>query len=151
MKGVIRIKNKYSGTIWGYYLIDEIGSLDEAFNKIIEENRYLQKTKILPALIPETVYEGEEAEKVLALFLFPNISRVKYGESCFEHVSDKGISKWLNRTIDWLVENFEDKRYEFLIEMTGTNRFEAFVFDEKVLKERYSFMHSQSPKYRTMY
>ena len=151
MKGVIKIKNKHSGKVWGYHLVEEIGDLDEAFKKVIEENKYYQKSKIFPALIPETVYEGEEAEKVLALFLFPKNPRVKYGDSCFEYVKDNGISKRLNRTVDWLVENFKDEKYEFLIEMTGAKRIEAFVFEEKVLKEQYSFRNSQFPKYKTEY
>lgn len=148
MRGIFRIKNKKSGKIWGLYIAEDINNLQQEFERVTSEYKAYKRCKVLSLLEPELVWSGEDAEKELASYRFPQISRVSYNDKCYDYVNNKRVAKRIEKALDWLVGTFDGNAYHFLLSINEDDQVDAAVYRNEVLYEEYSFNNSGTPKTR---
>ena len=149
MKGIFGIVNKKTNRTWSYYSIDDISEMDMVFDEIVSSDRRLRRKRDCYDFRPELVETTDDVDRSLAKYIWPQLSRVKYNDSCYDYPVDKKINKRIKRAVDWCVEMFPDRKYTFAIDIPEQYHVYVYVFENDEIRERYGFGGGKEPNERT--
>ena len=144
MQGIVEIKDTLHKQTKGYYPIDDVNNIDEFLQKLKQENKRFSRdrnSKYYEAVLVETV---EDANIALAKYIWPQLERVKYEDTCYKHDTQK-ISKRLRKAIDWLVVTFPEPEMSFVIDVDDENHIITTVCENGSFKEKYVFNGGKNP------
>lgn len=152
MQGIIKLANRRTGEIYGYYKSED---LDESNQLFEAEHRLPGGKRRLPYCITYEVAEiTNNLDDRLAMYVLPQISRVKYDKSVVTALGEKRVIKRINRAIDWVVETFIDASYSFevgILKEGFKTQVGAIVYKDGKKFEGYRFVGSKYPMTRYSY
>lgn len=138
MGKIYRTYNINSGRTYEFFTAED----DEKAQEILLGRRYSNSRMVkkgLDKLVSvEFVEEAEDVNRRLASYLWPQIDRIEYKDSCFEADIDKKFTKRINNAIDWLVETFPQNKNSFEIER-AQDQLIVTVFESGKFVEMYKF------------
>ena len=152
MKGIIKLTNRHTGEVVGYFKSED---LDESRLLFKSEHRLPGSKRQLPSYISYEVAEvTNNPDERLAELILPQISRVKYDKSVAMALGEKRMLKRINRVVDWVVETFIGASYSFEIGVIRDGlkaHVGALVYKEGKKYEGYLFGGNKYPRVRYNY
>lgn len=146
MERIYRIYNTKTNKSYDYFNAPN-DELVAVFLENSKKVRRYNKTYLSDVIAVEMVEETSDVNKCLASYNWPQLSRVKYADSCFKDCSNKKLDKLMNHVVDWLVDAFCNLSYTFEIGLYEDYIYTIVSEKNKVI-ELYKF-RSKNPFERT--
>ena len=152
MKGIVRLINKRTEALYGYYGSQDIKGTIDSYN---ETHMLPNKKRRFPDRVSiEIVEVTDKVGERLAKYVLPQISRVSYDEALYDAFLEQKLTKRIVRAVDWVVETYTDKEYSFVVSVIcdGTKKHVKVLVQKNGERyEEYIFVGTKEPVSRTVF
>lgn len=150
MKGIYCVVNKYTGKVFYYRSTNNLENANEEFEVEKRKSRQLSRYKYIDNLEIKILEETEDLNKRLAYYMWPQISRVTYDESCYTNKVDAKTTERIINIIDWLVQTYPGSNNRFLIKFIE-KKYNVYISYNNQIIEKYVFEgNKKEPSERTI-
>jgi len=119
--GIIKIKNKFSGTEISILPTDDIEGFIKEFESGNMPTRGLARYPYKESLCIEVIEVTENLAERYAYYSWPCSERISYSKEIVTCSLERGFGKKIRKAVDWLVCTYRDKNYHFDIDIDDKN------------------------------
>jgi hypothetical protein len=106
---------------------DDFDSLEENFKNGIYPKRSISSNYRYKASLALMAEITDNIEARYAYYKWPQLSRVKYENALINKSFDRVTTRYVKRSVDWLVENFKDLKYTFQLDLNEDGSIKGVV------------------------